>query len=147
MEPLRQKAWLQTDFRGFSLTPPSPSSSTLVPVQLSGCGCSLLFLLPGLEADTVAVLSTLGRPESPESYAKINSSSNCSRQLVGHSNAKVSHTGEHPHGDREQVQRLSTPHDRASLTDLPSEQVAGHEVTEWVENRMWNTGLKEKERS
>lgn len=105
------------------------------------------FCCQGLEADTVAVLSTLGRPESPESYAKINSLSNCSCQLAGHGNAKVSHTGEHPHGDGEQVQRLSTPHDRASLTDLPGEQVAGHEVTEWVENRMWNTGLKEKEES
>lgn len=52
---------------------------------------------------------------------------------------------ETPHGDRVQVQRLSTPHDRTSLTNLPGEQVAGHEVTEWVENRMWNTGLKEEE--
>lgn len=39
--------------------PPIPSSSTLVPVQLPGCGCSLIFLLPELEADTVTVLSTL----------------------------------------------------------------------------------------
>lgn len=38
MEPLRQKAWGGTDFRGFNPAPtPLPSWNTLVPVQLPGC--------------------------------------------------------------------------------------------------------------
>lgn len=63
--------------------------------DVTGC---FIVLLPGLETDAVTVLSTLGQPESPESYAKINSSSNSFCQLFGHNNANVSHRWEHPTG-------------------------------------------------
>lgn len=61
--------------------------------DVAGC---LIFVLPGLEAGTTTVLATPRWAESSESCAKINSSSNCFCRLFGHSNAKVSHTGEHP---------------------------------------------------
>lgn len=40
------------------------------------------------------------------------------------------------------VQMLSMPRDRTCLRNLPGEQVAGPEVAEWEEDRIWDTGLK-----
>lgn len=98
MEPLRQKPWRGDRLLRLQSDPLFPAGALWFLFSYQDTVGCFISLLPGLEADTVTVLSTLGQPESPESCAKINSSSNCFCQLFGHNNTHVSHTGEHPKG-------------------------------------------------